>query len=105
MANRIIGSSILKKQSVKSRTVMSNIYLSAYIYPVITDCPEVCINAGFAYLSQGKDLYSKKAKEYFLTAQKLDVDNLYEHEIGVGLRQATDSSTHATEFYAYYLEE
>lgn len=105
MAKQLIGSSILKKQSVTSRTAMSNIYFRAYMYPVITDCPEACINAGFAYLSNGKDLYGKKAKEYFLTAQKLDVNNLYEHEIGIGLRQATDSSIHTTEFYAYYLEE
>jgi hypothetical protein len=105
MANRIIGRSLLKKQHVSSRRVMTDIYRNAFAEPVVTDCPEVCINAGFAYLSYGKEMYSKQAKEYFLTAQKLDIDNLYEYEIKSGLKQATDSSTHATEFYAYYLEE
>lgn len=105
MAGQIIGLSILKKQRVGSRRIMSEIYQKTLFYPVITDSPEACINAGFAYLTQNKDIYGTKAKDYFLTAQKLDTDNLYKYEIGVGLRQATDSSVHATEFYAYYLDE
>lgn len=101
----MIGRSILKKKAISSRKDLLQVYLNTINNPVITDSPEACINAGFAYLAQNKKLYGKEAKEYFLTAQKLDINNLYQYEIGVGLRQTTNNSIHATEFYGYYLEE